>query len=107
MSATQSGRKMFSSYGRLGVLLAVIGAILAIDTMANLSVLYKLWPALCTVLGIGFIGIYLQRSRHEAMYIGVGSFFIGFSALAFYERRARRVIPFLFSGLLPRQSTDS
>ena len=84
MPTPKSGRKLLSSYGRLGIMLAIIGAVLAIDTMADLSVFYKLWPVLCTFLGIGFVGIYLQRSRREAMYIGVGSFIIGFSALALY-----------------------
>ena len=84
MSAPKSGRKILSSYGRLGIMLAIIGAVLAIDTMADLSVLYKLWPVLCTFLGIGFIGIYIQRSRREATYIGVGSYIIGFSVLALY-----------------------
>lgn len=73
-----------SSYGRFGILLAIIGGILAVDTMADLTVLYKLWPLLCTILGIGFTGIYLQRSRRESMYIGLGIFFIGFSVLALY-----------------------
>ncbi|MBN1307125.1 MAG: hypothetical protein JXA18_04355 [Chitinispirillaceae bacterium] len=84
MAIQKSGGKKLSSYGRLGVLLAAIGTVLAIDTMADLSFLYKLWPLLCAILGIGFIGIYLQRSRRESAYIGVGSFIIGFSGLALY-----------------------
>ncbi|MBN2038313.1 MAG: hypothetical protein JW768_16350 [Chitinispirillaceae bacterium] len=73
-----------SSYGRLGILLAVIGILLAIDTMADLSFIYRLWPLLTAVLGIGFIGIYLRRSRREAVYIGAGVYLIGFSGLAIY-----------------------
>ena len=85
MAHVNHGRNpVLSSYGRFGIVLSAIGAILAIDTMADLTVLYKLWPLLCTVLGIGFTGIFLQRSRREAMYIGLGTFFIGFSALALY-----------------------
>ena len=79
-----TAQRPLSSYGRLGILLAVIGVILAVDTMASLTILYKLWPLLCTVLGIGFIGIYSQRSRREASYIGLGSFTIGFSGVALY-----------------------
>jgi hypothetical protein len=84
MTANKPRKKTISSYGRFGIMLAGIGAILAIDTMADLSVLYKLWPVLCTILGIGFIGIYLQRSRREASYMGIGLFIIGFSGLAIY-----------------------
>ncbi|MGD9201660.1 MAG: hypothetical protein PVI26_08870 [Chitinispirillia bacterium] len=73
-----------SSYSRLGFLLAFIGTILAIDTMLNLTFIYKLWPLLITVLGIGFIGIYIRRSRREAIYIGIGVYAIGFSVLALY-----------------------
>ena len=84
MTDQKTKKRSLSSYGRLGILLAAIGTILAVDTMADLSVLYKLWPLLCMILGIGFIGIYLQRARKEAAYIGVGSFTIGFSLLALY-----------------------
>ena len=73
-----------SSYGRLGILLAAIGAVLAVDATAHLSVLYKLWPLLCTVLGTGFFGIYLQRARRESSYVVVGTYIVGFSILALY-----------------------
>ena len=84
MSESKPMKRSLSSYGRLGVLLAAIGVILAVDTMMSLTILYKLWPLLSTVLGIGFIGIYMQRSRREASYIGLGVLFIGFSGLALY-----------------------
>lgn len=73
-----------SSYGRLGILLAGIGTLLAIDALADLSFVYRLWPLIVTVLGIGFIGIYVRRARHEAIYIGVGVYIMGFSGLALY-----------------------
>lgn len=84
MSQKQHFSRELSSYGRLGVLLAIIGAILAVDTMADISFLYKLWPLLVTVLGVGFIGIYARRSRREILYIGAGVYLIGFSGLALY-----------------------
>jgi hypothetical protein len=73
-----------SSYGRLGILLAIIGALLAIDAFADLSFVYRLWPLLSVVLGVGFIGIYVRRARREAVYMGVGVYAIGFSGLALY-----------------------
>lgn len=73
-----------SSYGRLGILLGFIGIVLAIDTMADLTFLYKLWPLLVTTLGIGFIGIYKRRSRKEGIYVGAGIYLVGFSFLALY-----------------------
>ena len=84
MEQHRQGGKLISSYGRLGLLLAFIGTLLAVDTAAGISFLYRLWPLLTAVLGIGFIGIYVQRSRREAAYIGVGVYLIGFSALALY-----------------------
>jgi hypothetical protein len=84
MTTLKNGRKNLSSYGRLGILLVGIGAILAIDSFTDRSVMYKLWPLLGVMLGIGFIGIYEQRSRHESPYIGIGSFIVQFSALALY-----------------------
>ena len=83
MDSKKRTRK-FSSYGRLGVLLAILGIIMAIDTMTDLTFLYKFWPLLITVLGIGFIGIYVRRARREMLYIGIGVYIIGFSALALY-----------------------
>lgn len=73
-----------SSYGRLGILLALIGTIMAVDTMAELAFIYKLWPLIITVLGIGFIGICIRRSRRESVYMGIGVYIIGFSGLALY-----------------------
>ncbi|MBD3418926.1 MAG: hypothetical protein GF398_02290 [Chitinivibrionales bacterium] len=74
----------FGSYARLGILLTVIGVILAFDTLTDLSYLYRFWPLLVTILGIGFIGIYVRRSRKEAVYIGIGTYLISFSGLALY-----------------------
>jgi hypothetical protein len=39
---------------------------------------------LITLLGTGFVGIYIRRSRREGIYIGVGIYLVGFSALALY-----------------------
>ncbi len=72
------------SYGRLGLLLTAVGVILAVDTLTSLSFLYKLWPLLVALLGGGFIGICLRRGRREAIYVGLGTFLLGFSALALY-----------------------
>jgi hypothetical protein len=82
--ATHRPSQRLSSYGRLGLLLTGLGVLLAIDTLADLSFIYKLWPLLITSLGGGFLGIYVQRCRHEAVYIGVGTYLLGFSGLALY-----------------------
>jgi len=84
MTTLTKGKKAISSYGRLGIMFIGMGAILAIDSITERTVMYKLWPLLCTISGIGFIGIYQQRSRREASYIGVGSFLIELSALFMY-----------------------
>lgn len=84
MTKTRSGNFFFSSYGRLGILLSLIGVLLAIDSLVREVVLYKLWPLLLTVLGTGFIGIYLQRARREGSYFGVGIFITGLSGIFLY-----------------------
>ena len=84
MTAQKQVKRALSSYGRLGILLTGIGVILAVDATAHLSVLYKLWPLLCTILGIGFFGIYQQRARRESSYIIVGTYIAGFSILGLY-----------------------
>lgn len=73
-----------SNHGRLGVLLIIIGVLLAIDVLCSLSFIYKLWPLLLLLLGIGFCGIYRQRSRKEAIYIGIGSYFLGLTGIFLY-----------------------
>lgn len=73
-----------SSHVRFGIILVVIGLLLAIDTILKLSLIYKLWPVLITIVGVGFIGIFKQRSRKEPLYIDIGIYFIGFSILALY-----------------------
>jgi hypothetical protein len=84
MEQQQTIHRRLSSYGRLGVLLIAIGIALAIDTLADLSFIYKLWPLLITVLGIGFTGIYFRRARRESGYIAVGTAVIGISGVALY-----------------------
>ena len=81
---TEQNAIKLSSYGRLGILLAIIGILLAIDALTDLSFIYRLWPLLSAVLGIGFIGIYIRRARREALYIGIGVYALGFSGLALY-----------------------
>jgi hypothetical protein len=82
--ANKHRKVKLSSYGRLGLLLACIGILLAVDTMTDLFFIYRLWPLLTAVLGIGFIGIYIRRSRREGVYIGVGAYILGFSGLSLY-----------------------
>ncbi len=72
------------SYGRLGILLTFIGVLLAIDTFADLSIVYKLWPLLVVMLGTGFIGIHVRRGRRESAYVGVGTFLTALGLLMLY-----------------------
>jgi len=73
-----------SSYGRFAILLFVIGGLFAIDSWFHLSFIYKLWPLIITMLGIGFIGIFKTRDRKEALYLAVGIYLICFSGLALF-----------------------
>lgn len=84
MTIQKPVKKSLGSYGRFGYLLTIIGGVLAIDSITGKPFTWRLWPLLATVLGIGFIGIYAQRSRRETAYLGIGSFIIGFSVLALY-----------------------
>jgi hypothetical protein len=73
-----------TSYGRLAILLFIIGALLGIDSVLHLSFVYKLWPLVITMLGIGFIGIFKTRDRKEALYLTVGIYLVCFSGLALW-----------------------
>jgi hypothetical protein len=74
--------KTLTSYGRVAILLIIIGMLLGIDSLWHLSFIYKLWPLIITILGIGFIGIFKTRDRKEALYLTVGICLIGFSGIA-------------------------
>lgn len=73
-----------SGYGRFGILMIIIGALLAVDSLLHLAFLYRLWPLIITLLGIGFIGIFQQRIRKEPPYLAIGVYLICFSGLALY-----------------------
>ena len=77
-------KQTLSSYGRFAILLLVIGALLGVDSVCHLSFIYKLWPLIITILGIGFIGIFRTRNRKEALYLSVGIYLICFSGLALF-----------------------
>ena len=57
---------------RLGVLLIVIGILLAVDTFFQLSVIYKLWPLLIAMLGGGLIAIFFKGRTRVSMFLVAG-----------------------------------
>jgi CDP-diglyceride synthetase len=73
-----------TSYSRFAILLFIIGGLFGADSLFHLSVAYKLWPLIITILGIGFIGIFRKRDRKEALYLTVGIYLICFSGLALW-----------------------
>ncbi len=73
-----------SSYSRFAVLLFTIGGLFAVDSLFHLSFIYKLWPLIITMLGIGFIGIFKTRDRKESLYLSVGIYLVCFSFLALF-----------------------
>jgi hypothetical protein len=79
-----SETKRLTSYGRFAIVLFVIGALFGIDSLFHLSFVYKLWPLVITMLGVGFIGIFRTRDRREALYLTVGIYLICFSGLALW-----------------------
>jgi hypothetical protein len=72
------------TYTRLGILLIVIGGILAAGMKLKLPAVYKLWPILTLSLGVGFVGIYVKRRGRGSIYLVLGEYLILFSGLAFY-----------------------
>jgi hypothetical protein len=72
------------TYRRLGILLVVIGAVLAAGSKLGMPTVYKLWPVLALSLGVGFVGIYVKRRGRGAFYLALGEYLILFSGLAFY-----------------------
>lgn len=77
-------KQRLTSYSRLAILLFILGAMFGADSIFHLSFIYKLWPLVITMLGIGFIGIFRTRDRKEALYLVVGIYLICFSGLALW-----------------------
>ena len=93
-----------ATYQRIAILLFIVGGLFAVDTFLQLSFIYKLWPLLMTILGIGFIGIYSKQKVSGMLYWAVGEYFLCFSVLALYcnltsWRNMARLWP-LFIGFL-------
>ena len=73
-----------TTYRRLAIFLITIGLFFAVDSLFKISFIYKLWPVIILILGIGLVGIYIKRKSSGALYIAVGEYFIYFSGLALY-----------------------
>ena len=69
---------------RLGLLLIVIGVLLALDTFLDLSVVYRLWPVLISMVGIGLIGIFVKGNSRVPMFLVAGVYLLCFSGLALF-----------------------
>jgi hypothetical protein len=72
------------TYHRISFLLIAIGAAYGVDSYFNIHIINRLWPLLITILGIGFLGIFIKRGKREAIYLGTGVYLTGFSALALF-----------------------
>ena len=73
-----------TTYRRLAIFLIMIGLLFAIDSLFKLSIVYRLWPVVIAILGIGLVGIFLKRKASGALYLAVGEYIICFSGLALY-----------------------
>jgi hypothetical protein len=69
---------------RLGLLLLFIGAALALDAFLDLSVVYRLWPLLVTMVGVGLVGIFAKGGFRVPMFLAAGVYLVCFSVLALY-----------------------
>jgi len=69
---------------RLALMLIISGLLFAIDSILNLSVVYKFWPILVASAGIGLIGIFFERRAGSDPYLSSGGYLICFSILALY-----------------------
>jgi len=81
-TSEQPGNKVISR--RLGALLLVIGVAFAVDMLLNLGVVYRLWPVLVMMVGVGLIGIFGRTGRREGVFLSAGIYLLGFSLLALY-----------------------
>ena len=69
---------------RLGLLLIVIGVLLALDTFLDLAVVYRLWPVLVAMVGVGLIGIFFKGQSRVPVFLVAGVYLLCFSGLALF-----------------------
>jgi len=69
---------------RLGLLLIVIGVLLALDTLLDLAVIYRLWPVLVAMVGVGLIGIFFKGQSRVPVFLAAGVYLVCFSGLALF-----------------------
>lgn len=69
---------------RLAVLLIVIGVVFAVDSILGLSVAWRMWPLLLTIVATGLIGIFAKRGGRGGGYLACGVYLLCFSGLAIY-----------------------
>ncbi|MBN1384198.1 MAG: hypothetical protein JW983_04860 [Elusimicrobia bacterium] len=69
---------------KVGLFFIVTGLFFAVETFFKVNLLHKMWPALITVLGAGFINIFFIGKKKNATFLWIGSYFVLFSLLAFY-----------------------
>ncbi|MFW6114279.1 MAG: hypothetical protein ACOC7K_00895 [bacterium] len=69
---------------RLGILLVVIGILLALDTFFQLAIVDKLWPLLIAMVGGGLIAIFLKGNARVPTFLVVGVYLLCFSGLALF-----------------------
>ncbi len=82
MSNSDNSEK--TTYTRIAVLLIGIGTLIAFDSFFNLAFIYKLWPILTIVLGMGLIGIFIKRKTARLMFLASGEDLILFTGLPLY-----------------------
>lgn len=72
------------NYKKLGIVFIFLGLIFATETFFKIRILYKVWPVIITILGMGYIGIFYKRESREGFFLGIGVYLILFSFLALY-----------------------
>lgn len=73
-----------SAYWRVGLLLVAIGGLLAVEWLAKVEYIHRLWPLLLAIMGAGMLEIFRRRGRGEVAYLTVGVALLGCSAVALY-----------------------
>jgi hypothetical protein len=72
------------TYRRLAIFMITIGLLFGIDSLLKLSFVYKFWPVIISILGLGLGGIYINKMARGTLFLAVGEYLFCFSLLALY-----------------------
>jgi len=77
-------KKLSEKFNILAIFLIVSSLVILSETLGYLPGIYKIWPIFISVLGAGFIILFMNKGKVEIPMVGIGVFLILISTFFLY-----------------------